>query len=159
MDTDTMRWHAHQAALYLDHVRGMGVQIVTLTLAIEALEAKADGLKGLDYSKDQVSTSASDDAMPNNVSELIRQKQERERKRELYETELAAVSRAFDRMPNRTYAAILDGHYIGESSWKDLADKIGYTKRGMMKVRQRALAEFYDYMPPSQRFVDVPKAI
>lgn len=154
-----MRWHAHQAALYLDHVRGMGVQIVTLTLAIAALEAKADGLKGLDYSKDQVSMSVSDDAMLNNVSELIRQKQERERKRMLYETELAAVSRAFDRMPNSTYAAILDGHYIGEASWQDLADKIGYTKRGMMKVRQRALAMFYDCMPPSQSFVDVPKAI
>lgn len=159
MDQDTQRWHAHQAALYLDHVRGMGVQIVSLTWAIEALEAKAEGVGAIRYDKDQVSTSPTDEAMPNNVSELVRQKREREHKRELYETELAAVSRAFERMPNEVYSGILESHYIGEKTWKEIGKAFGYSKPGIMRARQRALAMFYDYMPPTQRFREIPKAL
>lgn len=159
MDPDKLRYHAHQAALYLDHVRGMGVQVKMLNYSIAELEAKAEGVSALDYSKDNVQTSPTDSAMPNAVSELIEQKRDREAKRDLYADELAAVTRAFERMPNKTYAAILDAHYIGEASWKQIAAEYPMSKRGIMKVRQKALAMFYDYMPPSQRFIDVPKAI
>lgn len=159
MDKDKQRWHAHQAALYLDHVKGMGAMIKALSWSIEELEAKAEGVGAMDYSKDQVQTSPTDEAMPNNVDKLIQQKQIRERKKELYEDELAAVTRAFERMPNITYAAMLEMHYVGGASWMDIADELGYSKAGVMKNRQKALAMFYDVMPPSQRFVDVPKAL
>lgn len=159
MDSDKMRFHAHQAALYLDHVRGMGVQVKMLNLSIAELEAKAEGVNALDYSKDLVQTSPTDDTMPNAVAELIKQKRDREAKRDLYAEELASVTRVLGRMPNKVYAAILDAHYIGEASWGQIADEYPMSKRGIMKVRQKALAMFYDHMPPSQRFIDVPKAL
>ena len=159
MDSDKMRWHAHQAALYLDHVKGMSDRIRSLDWTIADLEAKARGVKSFDYSKDLVKTSPNGDAIPNNVAKLIKIKEDRERKRELYEAEIDAVSRALDRMPNQTYGAMLELHYIGGATWQETADELNYSKHGIMKARQKALAMFYDYMPPSQRFVDVPKAL
>lgn len=159
MDPDKLRYHAHQAALYLDHVRGMGIQVKMLNLSIAELEAKAEGVSALDYSKDNVQTSPTNETIPKIIDKLIEQKQIRESKKELYAEELAAVTRALDRMPNKTYAAVLDAHYVGEASWKQIAAEFPMSKRGIMKVRQKALAMFYDYMPPSQRFIDVPKAI
>ena len=159
MDPDKLRYHAHQAALYLDHVRGMGIQVKMLNLSIAELEAKDEGVSALDYSKDNVQTSPTNETIPKIIDKLIEQKQIRESKKELYAEELAAVTRALDRMPNKTYAAVLDAHYVGEASWKQIAAEFPMSKRGIMKVRQKALAMFYDYMPPSQRFIDVPKAI
>lgn len=159
MDADKMRWHAHQAALYLDHVKGMGDKLKALNWSISDLEAKAEGVKAIDYSKDRVQSSPSGEAMTANVAKLMKLKEDREHVRDLYEEEIGAVIRSLDRMPNLTYSAILEMHYVGGATWQDVGDELRYSKASVMKKRQKALAMFYDYMPPSQRFVDVPKAL
>ena len=159
MNADEQRWHAHQAALYLDHVKGMSDRIKGLNWSIEELEAVAGGIKAIDYSKDSVQVSATDGAMTENIAKLIELKEDRERKRRVYEAELEAVTRALDRMRNQSYAALLDMHYIGGATWQEVADELHYSKRGILKVRQKALAMFYDHMPQAQRFADVPKAL
>ena len=110
MDSGNERWHADQAALYLDRVRGMYAKVHSLQLTIQELEAKAEGVGAIRYDKDKVQTSPADDALSGSVSDLIELKAERERKLELYEREIAAVFRALDRMENLTYSAALELH-------------------------------------------------
>ena len=159
MDKDKQRWHAHQAALYLDRVKGMGDRVKSLRWSISELESKAQGVKSIDYSKDMVQSSPNGDATPNNVGKLMELKAERERKRDLYQAEIEAVMRALDRMENETYSALLEMHYIGGATWQEVADELHYSKRGVLKVRQKALSAFYDVMPPSQMFAGVPKSL
>ena len=159
MDSGNARWHAEQAALYLDRVRGLSVKVKSLTMTIQELEAKAEGVGAMRYDKDNVKTSPTDDTMPNNVSRLIELKAERERKLELYQKEIDAVFRALDRMENLTYSAALEMHYVNGVSWKDVRHKLGYSKPHMMTIRQKALTDFYEVMPPSEHFIGVPKAI
>lgn len=158
MDQETKRWHAEQAALYLERVKGMAAMVKALNYSIRELEAVADGVKAMDYSRDIVQVSPTDDTMPNNVCKLIALKAEREERRAEYERELEAVTMSLARMKDRTRAAILEMHYIGGATWRECGEVYSYTKRGMMHVRQSALSDFFDVMPPSQLF-KVPPAI
>ena len=159
MGTDRQRWHAHQAALYLGRVKGMADRIKSLNLSIDELEAAAAGIRPTKYEEDRVQVSPAGDALPDKVARLVELKEDRERRRLAYEAELDAVMRSLDRMPDQTLAAMLEMHYIGGAAWQRVADELSYTKSGVLKAKTRALAMFYDHMPPSQRSADVPRAL
>lgn len=158
MDPELRRYRAGQAALYLDRVRGMGRRVKSLALAIEELEAKAGGVKSPDPSREQVSSSPSRPDMADQVDGLIALRSDLEAKKGAYGREIAAVARAIDRMGDHTCAAILEMRYIGDASWAECADVLGYTKQGVMSLRERALCDFYEVMPECE-IEPIPPAI
>lgn len=48
------RWRAEQAARYLEDVRGKMLRVKSLTRAIDEQRGIAEGLQGIDYSRDLV---------------------------------------------------------------------------------------------------------
>lgn len=158
MDPELRRWRAEQAALYLDRVRGMGRRVKSLALAIDELETKAAGVRSVDLSRQAVSTSPSSADVADSIDGLVALRDELDAKRRAYEREIAAVSRAIDRMPDATCAALLEMRYVADRTWTECAEALSYTKQGVMSLRQRALCGFYDVMPEC-RIEQVPPAI
>lgn len=141
------RWCAEQAARYLEDVRGKAIRVKSLTLAIEAQRDIAEGMRGIDYSRDIVQTSPTDAALPNAIHKLDQLIAEKESTRDDYAADLNAAYRAIDKMPTAANAAALEMHYLAGESWTTCAKELGYTKPGMMDLRLRALVEFYECMP------------
>lgn len=155
---DIETWHADQAAIYLDGIRGKAMRIKSLSMAIEQRREIADGLKSMDYSRGVVSTTANDDAIPDAVDSIDRMITALETMRDICQADIEAAHRALDSMGNSMYAGILEMHYLCGEPWHGCAEAFGYSKRGIMKLRPKALAEFYDVMPMTRR-AEVPSAI
>ena len=141
------RWRAEQAARYLEDVRGKALRVKSLTLAIAEQRGIAEGLRGMDYSRDIVKTSPTDAALPNAVHRLQELIAEKEAVRADYAADIACAYRAIDSIEKAEHAAALEMHYLGGESWSKCAAELGYTKSGMMDLRPRALIDFYDCMP------------
>ena len=158
LDAEFRRYRANVAAKYLERVRGMGMRVKSIKYAIEDLRLSASGVSGLDYSKGNVATSPSADAIPNALDTIDSLISELACKREAYENELAIVIRAINRMENQRSAAIIEMHYISNKTWRECAEVFHYSKRWMMNARQIALSEFYEVMPPIE-IEEIPTAI
>lgn len=155
---DIATWHADQAAAYLDGIRGKAMRMKSLAMAIESNRETADGLKSMDYSRGPVSATASDDAIPDAVDSIDRLTQRLESMRDECHADIEAAHRALDSMGNSMFAAILEMHYLCGEPWNGCAEAFGYSKRGIMKLRPKALAEFYEVMPETRRS-EIPSAI
>lgn len=155
-DIDT--WHADQAAAYLDGIRGKAMRMKSLAMAIESNRETADGLKSMDYSRCPVSVTASDDAIPDAVDSIDRLTARLEEMRDECRADIDAAHRALDSMGNSMFAAILEMHYLCGEPWHSCAEAFGYSKRGMMNLRPKALSDFYDVMPETRRS-EIPSAI
>ncbi|PWM24869.1 MAG: hypothetical protein DBX48_07585 [Limosilactobacillus fermentum] len=144
------RWRAEQAARYLEDVRGKMLRVKSLTRAIDEQRGIAEGLQGIDYSRDLVKTSPTDATLPNAVCKLQQLLAEKEAVRSEYAQDIDCAYRAIDRMEKAEHAAALEMHYLGGESWGRCASELGYTKSGMMDLRIRALVEFFDCMPKTK---------
>ena len=114
--------------------------------------AKADNLKGIDYSAIRVQSSPSPDAIPNAVAdheelaETYRAISENARKR------AAEAAMALAAMDDMTEAACLHLYYVDAlETWEHVCVRMSYSYDGMMKLRRRALLHAYDVMPHTER--------
>jgi len=151
MDEELQRYRISQAEAWLSKVRRLVAYERAMREAAEVQYEMADGLRGLDYSRDQVAVSPTPDAIPNAViahdeagdslSSIADSARER----------IAQAARALDKMPDPTEAAALTFYYIACRKWEAVCVKMDYTWDGMMKLRRRALLHAYDVMPHSER--------
>lgn len=111
------RWRAEQAARYLEDVRGKMLRVKSLTRAIDEQRGIAEGLQGIDYSRDLVKTSPTDATLPNAVCKLQQLLAEKEAVRSEYAQDIDCAYRAIDRMEKAEHAAALEMHYLGGESW------------------------------------------
>ena len=158
MDQEFIDYRIAQASAYLEKVRKMAVRLISLTANIEEQKAIASGLTGIDYSRDIVCTSPTDDKMPHSVWKIIQLIEDLQALHDEYDSRIRMALRAIERMESSECAASLEMHYIAGKEWSAVASALGYTKPGMMSLRKRALNEFYDVMPLTQRD-PIPEAI
>lgn len=125
----------------------------------DAFTARADNLRGMDYSAVQVQTSPTPDAIPNAIIEA-------EEMGELYDSLACSVSRqvgkaqaALASMGNQAGARALSLYYLTYDengkrkydTWEKVCVEMSYTYDGMMKLARRAKVELYDHMPHTER--------
>lgn len=158
MDQEFIDYRIEQATAYLEKVRKMAVRLISLNANIEEQKAIASGLTGIDYSRDIVSTSPTDDKMPNCVWKILQLVDDLEALHDEYDSRIRMALSAIERMKSSECAAAIEMHYIAGKDWASVAAALGYTKPGMMTLRKRALNEFYDVMPLTQRD-PIPEAI
>ena len=151
MDEELQRYRIEQADAWLSKVRKLVAYEKAMREASEVQYEMADGLRGIDYSRDHVATSPTPDAIPNAViahdeaGDSLASIAESARER------IAQAARAIDSMEDPTEAAALTLYYIACRKWEAVCVKMDYTWDGMMKLRRRALNSAYDVMPHSER--------
>lgn len=151
---------ADQVDRWLRKYRGLKAKESQLSETIRIKQSEMDGLKGIDYSRDNVQAAPSDDALMLMVARLD------EIRASLDSVRLDALRReaemeaAIDALPEPMWCAVLRGHYINGERWESLCaqDETMCSYRTMMRWRKAALECIYDMdmMPPSERLPRVP---
>ena len=111
----------------------------------------ADGLRGMDYSRIQVTTSSTPDAIPNAV---IAHDDAGDTLAEIADSAREHVKQAacaLNTMDDKNEAAALTLYYIACHKWEVVCVELSYSWDGMMTLRRRALLHAYDVMPHSER--------
>ena len=151
MDEELARYRADQAHAYLERIRRLGEGCAAMKSMVDDARERADGIRGIDYSAIRVQTSPTDDRMAKAMDEI------RERIRDYvtvlaeYESERKQANDALLRMDDFTEATALRLRYILGWQWERICTEMHYTWDGMMSLRRRALSDYYDVMPISQR--------
>ncbi|MBQ9069320.1 MAG: hypothetical protein IJ131_09765 [Eggerthellaceae bacterium] len=153
---DWERYRREQAAGYLKGIRDMRRHIASLNAEIDAHRDTAAGIAGIDYSRDLVDVSPTDDAMPDAVARIIEIATERIETVRDYTAQMEQCSRALARMGG-TYADVLRYRYVCDYPWERVASRMNYSEQWLYELHNLALAAFYDYMPASGRD-PLPKA-
>lgn len=145
-ETEIDRYKYDQARAYLEHVRALSCRTQALRAEVEAQRELADGVKAMRYG-DGVGGCSGDDRMAETVARL----------QELISGYCAELARYVDEqeaahgcvvlMDRPEHAQAITAHYLLGRAWERVCVDMGYTWDGMMKLRRRAVTEFYDVMP------------
>lgn len=154
--TEFDEWKAEQAAKWLRHIRELKHDIARLEDDIEVQRSLALP-SGIDYSRPNVATSPSRDAIPDAVARL-------EESIALYTTELVGyldekqqARECISRLGDARYRAVLSLYYVNGHSWTTVSDKVGYVVDYCMAIRNEALPYVYEVMPREYR-TKIPRA-
>lgn len=158
MDEEYERYRMEQAHAYLERIRKMGEDCAGLRAQIDDAYYRAEGVRGIDYSKDMVSSSIYVDVIPDAVARLQEQIRDYVVALAAYEDERHEASGSLMRMGDQTEARVLRYRYLLGREWKDIWSEMGYSKQGMMKLRARALSDYWEVMPRVERDT-IPRAI
>ena len=152
MNDELERYRIEQAEAWLEGVRKAVGYAARLEESAAAQYALADGLRGIDYSRDMVSASPTPDAIPDAVARHM------ELGDGFAEIADSAKRRALDaaeriaRLPDATEAACLHLYYVDAlDTWEHVCVRMFYSYDGMMKLRRRAVLHAYDVMPHTER--------
>ena len=114
--------------------------------------AKADNLKGIDYSAVRVQSSPTPDAIPNAVAEHIAIGDKLTAISENAKAWADEADAALAKMDSQDESMCLRLYYVhAVDSWDDVCDRMGLKYDSVMKLRRRALISAYAVMPHSER--------
>ena len=140
-----------QAHAYLERIRKMGEDCAALQAEVDDARDRAGGLKGIDYAKDRVKSSPTDDAMVDAIERIhVAIRDYVVKLSELLDVRKAA-SDALNLMDDYTEAKALRLRYICNWKWERICTEMNYTWDGMMTLRRRALNSYWDVMPLQER--------
>lgn len=148
-ESEIERYKYDQARAYLEHVRALSCRTKALRAEVEAQRELADGVRAMRYGAGAVPT------RPDRTADAVARLQELV---EGYCAELAEYVEEQDRahvcvrlMERPEHVQAITGRYLLGRSWERVCVDMGYTWDGMMKLRRRAVTEFYDVMPTEWR--------
>jgi len=151
---------ADQVDRWLKRYRGLRAKEHELQSTIDATKAEYDGVRGIDYSRDNVQTTATDDGTMLLVIHLADVLEDLERVHADAVRRENEMEAAIDALPDPMHSAILRAHYINGKRWEDVCatDATRTTYRTMMRWRKAALESLYDLdlMPPTERLPRIP---
>lgn len=149
-ETEYERYKYDQARAYLEHVRSLSCRTQALRAEVEAQRELADGVRAMRYGEGG-GGSAEADRTADTVARL----------QELvacycaelaeYVSEQQAAHERVRLMERPEHAQAITGRYLLGRTWERVCVDMGYTWDGMMKLRRRAVTEFYDVMPTEWR--------
>lgn len=148
MDSELERYKSEQAHVYLERIRRMGEDCAGLQ---EQIDDAYSRVKGIDYSAVRVSSSPNADGIPDAVIALMDKVRDYVVDLSEYEDERHAAHKALMRMGDAVEARALRYRYFLGWKWEKVCTEMDYTWDGMMTLRRRALAHYWDVMPASER--------
>lgn len=158
MNEEIQRYHVEQAHAYLERIRKLGKDCASLQAEADDARDRASGLTGIDYSRDVVRTTPTDDAMVNAVESIREAVRSYAVALAEFTEERIRASEAMNRMEDYTEARALRLRYLLGWDWEKVCVKMHYSYDGMMKLRRRALCSYYDVMPHTERD-QIPRAV
>lgn len=151
MNEELQRYRIEQADAWLSKARKLVGYERAMRKAADAQYELADGLRGIDYARDHVSTSPISDAIPNAVAVHVDVGGSLDAIADNAKERIEEAARALDSMDDPTEAAALTLYYIACHKWEEVCVELSYSWDGMMTMRRRALLHAYDVMPHSER--------
>ena len=146
--TDEFRAYArHRARTYLVHVKSTYLTVATIRSELASIDRELDGVDGIDYTRDRVTGSASDDGM---VALLERRDSlKAELEAELMDClQLQADAHRALRNVSEPGRSALTLHYLEGMTWTDTAARLGYSVAHVKgDVATQGLVELFPHIP------------
>lgn len=149
-DAEGAAYRRRQSRRFLTQVNAAKRHIEALAEDVDEIRVMASGLRGIDYSRDTVSTIPSDDSITNAVASIFDAIEERVELVRDCTSMFDACDTALKAMGGAR-AALLRAHYCNGISLADAGSMMGYSADWVYRLRDAALEEFYDYIPSSYR--------
>lgn len=138
------------AERYLREIRDLAVRHRATDAYIRSLYEDAEGVAGIDYTRDLVSAPPGIDRLPNSVALLIEMKQQAEQDAADYFERKRDARARLDEMDG-TYGRLLMLRYVTVLPWVRVAEALNYSEDWCKHICPDALCEFYDYIPHTYR--------
>lgn len=149
METEAFRqYRIDQARGYLDQVAGARRHIAALEARADELRSLAEGIRGIAYDVERVSTSTYADAIPDAVADLVELSDRAMQDAADYADMVSACSVALASLGG-WQADLLDMHYLGGMTLVEIGGMDGWKhdRQYMSLLHLKALDAFYDHMP------------
>ena len=140
---------------YLTEVRDLAVRHRANDAYIRSLHEDAQGIGGIDYTRDLVSQMPNIDKLPNSVALLVEMKAEAEADAQEYFARKREARALLDDMDG-TYGRLLLLRYATVLPWKRVAEVLNYSEDWCRHMLPDALCEFYDFLPTDYRMPEQP---
>ena len=164
-DGEFMRYMRDWSKRYLGRVRAIVHTIAMIRSEMDCLAEQLDGVRGIDYSADNVSATATDDAMAERIARYdeLRSEFQEELDRNLQAQADAHRALSHVRQPWRS---VLTYRYVEGLAWVDVADRLkgicdgehAYSVEYVRKeLHDNGLVELYPFIP--HEYDEFPEAI
>ena len=151
MTEEFERYRYEQARAWLEHVRGIGIEVERLQGLVESERAQLDGLKGIDYTVERVDGSREMPDLADLVDRIFDHIREYAASLSAYTDERRKAAMALEGLADPKERLALSMHYLMGETWAEVCSRMGYSKQRMMEIRREGVAHAYDVMPHSWR--------
>lgn len=149
-ESEFERYKYDQARAYLEHVRALSCRLDSLRAEVEAQRELADGVKAMRYGEGG-GGSAQSDQVAETVARLQKLVQDYCVELASYAAEQETAHACVKLMERPEYVQAITSYYLLGRTWERTCVDMGYKWDGMMKLRRRAIVEFYNVMPTERR--------
>lgn len=132
------------ARRYLDAVKTLKRKAEIAAMEYDATVQNASGLRGIDYSRDSVTTSPTADAIHNSVMRYQEQLEILKEQSAIAEEAVDECYSLIDRLENNDEAAILRMNFLVNMTLRDIAFALCYGERTVYRKRSDALEHLYE---------------
>lgn len=145
------RYRVEQAETWLKGCKRLVDMERSMRALAESQREMADGIGTVDYTKPKTKSPPRADAIPEAVARCMEVASDFDALACDISERRAEAARALANMDSPIEAAVLSRHYLLGDTWESLCTSFGYSWRGIMQLRRRALLHAYDVMPHSER--------
>lgn len=145
------RYRIGQAETWLNGCKRLVDMEKSMRALADEQRGMADGIGAIDYTRPRAKKPPSADAIPEAVARCMEVASDFEALALDISERRAEAARALASMESPIEAAVLSRHYLLGDTWESLCTSFGYSWRGIMQLRRRALLHAYDVMPHSER--------
>lgn len=149
--TELERYRIEQAERWLNGCKRLVEMEESMRALADSQREMADGIGTIDYSKPKGKTPPRADAIPEAVARCMEVASDFEALACDISERRAVAARALASMESPIEAAVLSRHYLLGDTWESLCTSFGYSWRGIMQLRRRALLHAYEVMPHAER--------
>lgn len=131
------------AKQYLKQAYRLNEKIKDKQERIDSLRLMSTSTGAIDYSKDRVQTSPSQDApFAKQVIQIIQFEEELEADKNKMKELFAEISRAIDQMQHANHILVLSKRYLLMKTWEQIADEMNYSVMQIHRIHKEALENF-----------------
>lgn len=127
---------------YLKQVYKLNEKIKDKQERINSLRLMSESIGVIDYSKDKIKLSPTNDAaFTNQIMQIIKFEEELEQDKKRMKDLFIEISRTIDKLDNVNEMLVLSKRYLLMKSWEEIAEEMNYSLSQIFRMHKEALKD------------------
>lgn len=130
------------AKQYLKQVYKLNEKIKDKQERINSLRLMSESIGAIDYSKDKIKLSLTNDAaFTNQIMQIVKFEEELEQDKKRMQDLFIEISRIIDKLDNVNEMLVLSKRYLLMKSWEEIAEEMNYSLSQIFRMHKEALKD------------------
>lgn len=127
---------------YLKQVYKLNEKIKDKQERINSLRLMSESIGAIDYSKDKIKLSPTNDAaFTNQIMQIVKFEEELEQDKKRMKDLFIEISRTIDKLDNVNEMLVLSKRYLLMKSWEEIAEEMNYSLSQIFRMHKEALKD------------------